>query len=124
MEFLSSFRDEKSLNLLHERGVLQPENSRSIQTNIDGLQLFKSMGMQLWLVVKEPLISYTEPFLIGLFVGSAKPTNVAGFLLDFVNKAKIFLYAFDMFGHCSPPACFVALWVFGDSAFCHCYCGN
>jgi len=85
------FGIEKSLNLLHARGVLQPENSISIQINIDGLPLFKSTGMQLWPLlglVKEPLISYVDPFVIGLFAGMAKPKNVAEFLLDFVIEAK------------------------------------
>jgi len=80
------------LERLHQCGVLTvTSNIRiSIQINIDGLPLFKSSGMQLWPIlgyIKNPDVTQSEPFVIGIFAGLSKPTSAAEYLSDFVAEA-------------------------------------
>lgn len=59
----------------------------SIQVNIDGLPLFKSSGAQFWPILGKlvkPHIS--KPFLIGLFSGESKPSNLSEYLEHFVTE--------------------------------------
>ncbi len=61
-----------------------------MQCNIDGLPLFKSTGLQLWPILgmlKKPCIA--TPFIIGVYAGRTKPTNIVEFLNDFVNEASL-----------------------------------
>jgi hypothetical protein len=65
----------------------------SIQVNIDGLPLFKSSSIQFWPILglieifdKQVQIN-KNPFLIGLFCGNKKPTDLNEFFKEFVDEA-------------------------------------
>ena len=58
-----------------------------LQINVDGLPLFKSSGTALWPIlclVKWPLPS--EPFVVGVYCGQTKPSDLNAYLSDFVNE--------------------------------------
>lgn len=62
------------------------ENEIQLQVNIDGLPIFKSSVLQFW-----PILGYfvnisTSPFVIGLYLGKQKPSDVNSFLEDFVSE--------------------------------------
>jgi hypothetical protein len=60
--------------------------SVSVQINVDGVPLFKSTGGQFWPIlgkIGSPIVS--EPFVIGIFYGVRKPSNL-DFLTDFVQE--------------------------------------
>lgn len=57
--------------------------------NIDGLPLFKSSSQQIWpILCLVNNISQSRPFVIGIFCGNSKPTNVSAYLQDFINDLK------------------------------------
>jgi hypothetical protein len=61
----------------------------TVQINIDGLPLFRSSNVQLWPIlgiVKEPVVS--EPFVIGVYDGTSKPSSLQEYLLPFVSECK------------------------------------
>lgn len=64
-----------------------PEGVIKISINIDGLSLSKSSSKQLWLIL-ESVKPYKNVFVIGIYYGEKKPTNVNDFLQDFVTEAK------------------------------------
>jgi hypothetical protein len=60
-----------------------------LQINIDGLPIFKSSSVQFWPIlgkVSQPINS--EPFLIGIFHGNQKPSNLDEYLHDFVEDVS------------------------------------
>lgn len=58
-----------------------------MQVNIDGVPLFKSSNTQFWPILGRIVHPFThEPFIIGIFVGDKKPSNIQSFLQDFVNE--------------------------------------
>ena len=64
-------------------------NSISLQLNIDGLPVFKSSNSQFWPIMgmlDKPSIK--DPFIIGLFFGSKKPSSSHEYLADFVLEMK------------------------------------
>ena len=62
-------------------------DSVSIQINVDGLPLFKSSNTQLWPILGKLVNPQVrEPFIIGIFCGSQKPTNLAEYLAEFVTE--------------------------------------
>lgn len=60
-----------------------------LQFNIDGLPLFKSSGMSIWpilcLIVPS---SCSEPFVIGIYCGMTKPSDLNAYLADFIAEAR------------------------------------
>lgn len=59
-----------------------------LQLNFDGLPLFKSTSTQFWPILGM-LQGYTKkPLLIGLFCGTSKPSSLAEYLHDLVQKLK------------------------------------
>jgi len=61
-------------------------NAISVQINIDGVPLFKSTNGQFWPMLGKisfPFVS--DPFVIGIFYGENKPSNL-DFLADFVSE--------------------------------------
>lgn len=70
-----------------ERVVLVKETGTvSFQLNIDGVPLFKSTNGQFWPVlgkIDKPFVG--KPFVIGLYYGVTKPSNL-DFLNDFCNE--------------------------------------
>ena len=60
-----------------------------LQINIDGLPLFKSSSHQFWPILGRLVnIPSNEPFVIGIFSGTTKPTNIANYLKDFITEFK------------------------------------
>ena len=61
----------------------------SVQVNIDGLPLFKSSNHQLWpILCRIEKFPDTEPFVIGLYSGRSKPTDVEEYLRAFTNEVS------------------------------------
>lgn len=61
----------------------------NLQINIDGLPLFKSSNLQLWPILGLlRSVQMKEPVVIGLFIGSNKPTSSAEYLRDFSDELK------------------------------------
>ena len=61
-----------------------------MQFNIDGLPLFKSISLQLWPILgllKQQSIT-SKPFLIGIYAGYNKPSNLIEFLNSFVIETS------------------------------------
>ena len=76
------------------RGILTNDfgNVLNIQINIDGLPAFKSSNSSLWpllgrVVGKNNLC--TRPFMIGVFYGESKSTDVNEFLKDFCDEYAV-----------------------------------
>lgn len=56
--------------------------------NIDGLPLTKSSSSQFWPILACPVEDfYLDPFPVGIFHGSSKPSNALKFLEPFVTEA-------------------------------------
>ncbi|XP_065639524.1 uncharacterized protein LOC136072282 [Hydra vulgaris] len=64
------FRDEKIL----------------IDINIDGLPLFRSTSMNLWSILCR--IVNSKPFIVALYYGKSKPSNIYECMLEFLNEYK------------------------------------
>ncbi|XP_060772163.1 uncharacterized protein LOC132883046 isoform X1 [Neoarius graeffei] len=57
-----------------------------VQFNIDGLPIFKSTRLQFWPILALIDCDYTRtPFLVGIFCGPGKPSNVFDYLMQFVK---------------------------------------
>ena len=63
---------------------LSNRNSVQLEVNIDGLPLFKSTTHQFWPILCA--FDKFEPFIVALYYGKAKPTNVEEFLRDFLRE--------------------------------------
>lgn len=65
-------------------------NFIQVQINVDGLPLLKSSNHQFWpilgRIVNVPTV--IEPFVIGIFSGTSKPTNLSEYLDDLVKEYK------------------------------------
>jgi hypothetical protein len=58
------------------------------QVNIDGLPLFKSSSVQLWPILGK-IVNSPSPFVIGVFSGNTKPTDITAFLQHFIEESKL-----------------------------------
>lgn len=61
----------------------------TVQLHIDGLSLHKSSHTQLWPIqgrITEPRLS--APFVIGLYSGNSKPTDVSDYLFDVIEELR------------------------------------
>ena len=77
---------------LYSGGYLQNTDSLALQFNIDGIPLFKSTNTALWPILCSIKNSgNTEPFVVGIFCGRSKPSDIDAFLADFVSEMKILL---------------------------------
>jgi hypothetical protein len=74
-------------NLLKLGGELSNISSDilQLQVNIDGLPLFRSSPVQLWPILGR-VVGMGSPFLIGVFCGKSKPTDIDSFLQDFIAE--------------------------------------
>ena len=74
---------------LYSGGYLQNVDSVALQFNIDGIPLYKSNNMSLWPILCSVKNSCnTKPFVIGVFCGHSKPSNIDAYLADFVSEMK------------------------------------
>ena len=63
-------------------------SSLSLFFNIDDLPLFKSSPYQFWpilCIIKE---INSKPFIVGIFYGRTKPTNISVYLKEFISDLK------------------------------------
>ena len=76
-----------------EAGILRtlsdfspPNNMNPIKLliNADGVPIFKSTSMQIWLILGQ--CENRSPFIISLFSGISKPNSVSDFLSDFLHE--------------------------------------
>lgn len=77
----------KGVESIINRMSILPEGGIKISINIDGLPLSKSSPKQLWPILGS-VKPYKNVFVIGIYYGEKKPTNVNDFLQDFVTEAK------------------------------------
>ena len=72
---------EERLKLNHDEKL----NSLSLTFNVDGLPIFKSSTYQFWpiLCIIDEFFELS-PFIIGIFCGRSKPTNLNDYLNDFI----------------------------------------
>ncbi|XP_060785073.1 uncharacterized protein LOC132891481 isoform X2 [Neoarius graeffei] len=71
------------LSTIHLPDVIQ---TIRVQFNIDGLPIFKSTRLQFWPILALIDCDYTRtPFLVGIFCGPGKPSNVFDYLTQFVK---------------------------------------
>lgn len=80
-----------------------PFDRIKIQINVDGVPLFKSTNSQFWPI--QGMIDLPEirdPFLIGLYYGNSKPSNL-DFLDNFVSEYKLLLETGFEYGDVSYP---------------------
>jgi len=78
---------------LNSGGYLQNFDSLALQFNIDGIPLYKSSkkssNTSLWPILCSVKNSCnTKPFVIGVFCGHLKPSNIDTYLADFVSEIK------------------------------------
>ncbi|KAJ8018126.1 hypothetical protein HOLleu_44057 [Holothuria leucospilota] len=67
-----------------------PKQHVTMQINIDGLPLFKSSSLQLWPILgMVDELPQKEPFMIGVFSGTSKPSSAQEFLRPFVDELKL-----------------------------------
>lgn len=59
-----------------------------LNINVDGLPLTKSSNSQFWPILGDLIALPTKPFIIGLYHGLSKPSNVNDFLKYFVEEYK------------------------------------
>ncbi|XP_031328433.1 uncharacterized protein LOC116159566 isoform X1 [Photinus pyralis] len=62
--------------------------SLALNFNIDGIPLFKSNRMQLWPILCSIFKFENDPFAVGIFAGSSKPTPIEEYLENFVSELK------------------------------------
>lgn len=60
-----------------------------LQLNIDGLPLFKSTSQQFWPILGMIRNVNCEPFVIGLYSGVKKPSNVREYLSRFIDEYNL-----------------------------------
>lgn len=59
----------------------------NLELNVDGLPLSKSSAKEFWpILCKIENLPFTQPFLVGIFEGNAKPENPEIFLRPFVDE--------------------------------------
>lgn len=67
----------------------RPTDKLTLNINIDGLPLFRSSNVQVWPILGIIINLFKkEPFVIGIFSGSSKPSSVDEFLSNFVEEMK------------------------------------
>ena len=59
-----------------------------LKININGLPLFKSSKTQFWPIFCDIAYLDTAPFIVGLFCGESKPTDIFAYLDKFVSEMK------------------------------------
>ena len=61
----------------------------SLIVNVDGVPLYKSSGIQVWPILC--MFDKMTPFIVAVFVGNKKPSNLEEFLQDFLHEYEILL---------------------------------
>lgn len=70
-------------------GFYDIDTKLKLQLNIDGLPLFKSTNDQFWPILgRIENLPDSRPFIIGLFYGESKPSNVNQYLEQFIEEFR------------------------------------
>jgi len=90
IHFDLSFSLERSVQMY---STFIKKNEITLNINIDGLPLCKSSTSQFWPIMGsiEGIGIYTSPFIIGVYHGMCKPSDVNEFLSDFINNFTFLL---------------------------------
>ena len=59
----------------------------SLVVNVDGVPLYKSSSVQAWPLLC--MFGKTSPFIVAVFVGNSKPSNLGDFLHDFIVEYEM-----------------------------------
>ena len=70
------------------KGKTIHSNELRLQVNVDGLPLFKSSGGQFWPILCRTDGEECSPFIVGLFYGLSKPTDLQ-FFKAFIDEYKL-----------------------------------
>lgn len=67
--------------------VLQNYDEVVLDINIDGIPLFKSSRVQLWPILCKivNIKEKTQPFAVGIYLGTTKPSCIKDYLKDFIK---------------------------------------
>jgi hypothetical protein len=60
----------------------------NVDINVDGLPLHKSSNVQFWPILCRVVESQHQPFVVALYCGNHKPSNVHEFMHDFIIEAN------------------------------------
>ncbi|TNN10113.1 hypothetical protein EWB00_005730, partial [Schistosoma japonicum] len=91
-KWCSDCRKRVGLKTLLQSKPLITATSIQIQLNIDGLSIYKNSLHQLWPILCRISKSFmTDVFVVGVYGGPTKPSNVNQFLADVVDKLKTIL---------------------------------
>ncbi|KAL4711077.1 hypothetical protein ACJJTC_009448 [Scirpophaga incertulas] len=64
-------------------------NNISMNVKIDGLPLYHSSKQQIWPILCNIYeLSQFPPFVVGIYAGQGKPTDIESFLREFVDEMK------------------------------------
>jgi hypothetical protein len=71
-----------------KKGMINKESRvMKIQINIDGTQIFKTNSLDLWSILVRVTNSLDAlPFVVSLFIGKGKPTNLEDYLKPFLEE--------------------------------------
>ena len=67
----------------------ETHNEVALNFNIDGIPLFKSNSIEFWPILCQ--FADFDPFIVGIFCGTKKPSPLEDFLQDFMEELKIIL---------------------------------
>lgn len=74
-------------NIIDSSALYAHADTILLQINIDGLPLCKSSNIQFWPILGKIIApAVSNPFIVGLFCGKGKPTNVNAYLQSFVSE--------------------------------------
>lgn len=103
--------------IISEVPILQSLQKIDLFVNIDGIPLANSSSVQFWPIlckINQSLYKL-EPFIVAVYCGQSKPSNIEEYLKDFINEYKILcntgivinmkLYSVSILGFiCDAPA--------------------
>jgi len=79
------FGIEKGIVACLEKGITGFRNKIEVQFNIDGVPLHHSTNKQFWAILGS-VVQAKSVFVVGIYEGDSKPSDVNDFLKDFVDE--------------------------------------
>ena len=70
--------------IVSENQAAIPEKKINLIVNVDGVPLYKSSGAQFWPILCR--VYKLPPFIVAIYYGNKKPSNVEDFVLDFLTE--------------------------------------
>ena len=72
--------------ILSENQAAIPDKKINLIVNVDGVLLYKSSGAQFWPILCR--FHKLPPFIVAIYYGNKKPSNVEDFVLDFFTEYR------------------------------------